>query len=525
MGLVSGHPVSARRSLLVLALGFAIALAFAARAQAAELLFWSNYDAEPESISFANVDGLGGGALNLAGESIVNPEGMAYDSVTNRIFVATGGGPGLGQIIFVNLDGSGAGVFTAPGAPVEEPEGMTIDPVTRTIYWINTKDPDKISFASLDGSAGGVLNTAGAAIEGAYRMTIDPVGRRVYWGNSPAGSASVGFAKLDNSGGGTLDISGATPPKEVSGLAVDPTAGRIYWIDREEQRVSFASLGGGGGGDVNLAGAILNEPFGLALDPSLGKLYWGNYGLADNRIGAIGFASTGGGGGGITPATAAVNGAQDPLILKSPTGTGAPNVSGSATAPSRLSCSTGSWAADFAGSFVYQAPRSFAYRWSHNGAAIGGATSPTLEASAAGTYACEVTATNQAGSASQSSASFELRQEETLEAASFKLKLKTKVVKAKPDSLATFKVEALNQGQLAAAVKARLCLKAPRRAKADLKPRKCKRLAGVPAGAKRTLALKVKVKPSAEGRYRLTILVRGAGLAGKAAKATLKIVE
>ena len=68
-----------------------------------------------------------------------------------------------------------------------------------------------------------------------------------------------------------------------------------------------------------------------------------------------------------------------------------------------LTCSQGAWAPDLLGAFLYRAPQSFAYQWSRNGAEIGGATDPSYTAYVPGDYRCRVTATNEAGSTSQTS--------------------------------------------------------------------------------------------------------------------------
>ena len=72
----------------------------------------------------------------------------------------------------------------------------------------------------------------------------------------------------------------------------------------------------------------------------------------------------------------------------------------------RLTCSRGSWAPDLSSAFLYRAPQSFAYQWRLNGADIGGANAAQYTATAPGSYTCRVTATNQSGSASQTSAAF-----------------------------------------------------------------------------------------------------------------------
>ncbi|HEX4670008.1 MAG TPA: hypothetical protein VH275_08570 [Solirubrobacterales bacterium] len=501
--------LTAASALILLAL-----LAIAGRAQAAETLYWDNFSANPDSISFANIDGNGGGPLNLGTIELENPEGMALDPATNRLFVAN---PGKNQVNFVNLDGSGGGIFSAPGAPVSEPEGVAVDTAARTIYWSNAVTKT-IAWARLDGSAGGVLNTTGAPpIGNIFRIAVDPVAGRVYWGsNAAVGPSTIGYANVNNTGGGELNIAGATPPEEVSGLAVDPAANRLYWSDANLEIVSFASLSGAGGGEVNTTGASFNRPWGLALDPALGKLYWGNESNGIERTNAIGVGLLAGGGSGITLATAPVNGPQDPLVLKSPSGTAAPQVTRSAKVPAELSCTTGNWAADYSGSFVYQAPQSFSYQWTNNGVAIAGATAKTLLATAAGSYACVVTAANQAGSATQTSAAA------AISASNVTLTAKKKA-KVKPGGVATFKIQAVNQGDLGAA-NAMVCTKVPKKAKKFLKAPKCKALTPVAAGATATATLKIKVKRSAHrATYKVTFQVTGSG--GQAAKAKILVTK
>jgi hypothetical protein len=504
-----------RRNLAVAAATLAVSLlavlAIAVRAQAAEQIYWNNFSSNPDTVAFANIDGSGGGALNTTGVEFEGPEGMAYDSVTNRLFVAAEGAT-ADQIVVINLDGSGATALNASGAPVEAPEGLTLDPATRTVYWINT-DSETISWARIDGSAGGVLNTTGATLENAYRLAIDPVGGRLFWGSDGPTPSTINFANVNNSGGGSLNIAGATPPESISGVAVDPAAGRVYWVDNNLDKVSFARLDNGGGGDVNTTGATFLEPFGLAFDPTLGKLYWGNYnGGTEERTGAIGLGLLAGGGGGINVATAPVVGPQDPVVLKSPSGTGSPTVT---KTHSQLTCSQGSWGADFPGSFVYQAPRSYAYQWTNNGASVTGATASTLSATVPGSYACVVTATNQTGTASQTSAAT------TVTASSFKLTTKKKA-RVKPGGVATFKITAINQGDLEAAG-AKACVKVPKKARKFLKG-KCKPFGKPSTTGQRTAILKVKVKRSAaSGAYKVTFQVKGS--AGQSAKAKILVAK
>lgn len=525
MSLVSEHRGKERLVALasaMTALACLALLALAGQARAAENIYWNNYSAAPETIAFADITGSGGGTLNLGATPVDSPEGMAIDSATGRLYIAASenGAAKKGEIVFVNLDGSGAGVLATPGAEVNEPYGLAIDPVTRTIYWVNIAGgpggKGSIGFAKLDGTGGGLLDTTGVTIESPYRLAVDPVGGKVFWGDSAGATSVVAFANLNNTGGGgILDITGATVPTNVRSLAVDSGAGRVYWLNGSADRISYASVNGGGGGDIDLTTAPYSNPYGLALDPVLGKLYWANWGNGATATDAIGFSAlNGSGAGGITPLTAPVNGPQDPVILKSPSAAGAPTIARSAKVRAELSCSQGSWAADFGGGSVFQAPHTYAYQWSKNGAAIAGATAATLTATKPGSYGCSVTAANQAGSATQASAPVNVK------AAKVQLKTKKKA-KAKAGGVATFKIKATNQGDLKSK-NARVCVKVPKKAAKDLKAKpKCKSLGKIKGKGKDSAKLRIKVGPNAAGTYKVTFQVKGSP--GKAAKAKIVV--
>lgn len=495
-------------------------LVLSARAQASELIYWDNYRAEPAIISVANIDGSGGGPLNLAGAAPEGPEGMAFDSATGRLYIAasSAGSDKKGQIVYVNVDGTGAGVLPTPGVEVNNPLGVAIDPATRTIYWTNgdggIEDKGTIAFARLDGSGGGFLNTAPVVVNEPYRIAIDPVTGKVFWDNSGNTPEELAYANMNNTGGGgTLPLPAVE--ETMYGIAVDSAAGRVYWLDSSQgkERLLFANINGSPGGAINLAGALNEAGYGLAIDTSIGRIYWANYGNGASTPKAIGFVNLAGGGGSITPTTAPVDGAQDPVILKSPSGTALPTVTRSKKTPAALSCSSGEWAADLPGAFVYQAPRTLAYQWSRNGTAISGATAATLTAKSAAKYSCTVTAANQAGVSAQTSAPVNVK------AAKVKLTTKKKA-KAKPGQTVKFKLKAANQGDLKAK-NARVCVKLPKAAKGALKSPKCKRLGGLKGRGKKSTILRIKVLDSASGTYKVTFQVKGAK--GKAAKAKIVV--
>ncbi|MDX6622667.1 MAG: hypothetical protein QOE75_599 [Solirubrobacterales bacterium] len=503
----SGVRIAVAAALALAAL--AAALCFAARSQAAETVYWNNYSADPDSIAFAGIDGAGGGPLNLGTATLSGPEGMAYDTVTNRLFVASSSDD---RIVALNLDGSGGADFSAPGALIDSPQGLVVDPETRTVYWINS-ELESISWARLDGSVGGVVDTGGVEVD-ADRLSLDPVAKRLYWFDGTADTV----ASVSTAGGAVapLNTAGATLGSDSNGIAVEPGLGKVFWLNSSGEAVSWASLAGTGGGDIPVPDPALEGAYGLSVDAAAGRVYWANYGAGEDRTNGLGFFNLAGGFAPISVLSAPVDGPQDPVLIKPPFASAPPAITrGTGTAKAQLTCPTGTWAADASGAFVYRAPRTYAYQWTRGGAPLSGAVGSALTATSPGSYACTITATNQAGSAASTSAAV------TVKAAKFKLLLKTKKAKAKVGERATFKIQALNQGDLKS-TNSRICPKLTKAQKQVLKQPKCKKLGKVVAGKRKAAKLKIKVKAGATGTYKIKLVPKGTG--GKAVSAKLQVI-
>jgi len=379
----------------LLALGLVFVFAVAT-ASAASRVYWT--DEGTQTVSFADLDGSGaGGNLSTTGATALSePSGTTIDIAAGKIYWVQ---QDTTTVSFANLDGSGGGDLKTIGATVDEAEGVAIDPATGKLFWANESGSSPVSFASLDGSGGGDLNVTGATPDDPSGLAIDPDNGKVYWANF--GNDTISFANLDNSGGGAqLNISGATAVGPA-GVAIDAAAGKVYWTNFNNNTISFANLNGtGGGGQLSTGGATIKEPWGLAIDPAAGKLYWANF-----NGGGISFAKLdGSGGGNLNVAALTPTEPNFPSLLEVPSNTRAPAVSGGSTPGSTLDCFQGSWASDLLGSYLYQTPRSFAYSWTLNGSPIAGASSNSITASSAGSYVCQVTAANGAGSTEKSSA-------------------------------------------------------------------------------------------------------------------------
>ena len=333
-------------------------------ASGADRVYWANFDGNPPTIEWANLDGSGTGIVPISSAPIDGPMGLAIDSATGRIYWTNygeapfGSGDGNGTTIsWANLDGSGAGQF-ATSATVAGPHGPAIDTATQTLYWPNDSTiPNQIAYSKLDGTGAGTLNTSTATMMSPRGPAIDPAGGRFYWANHDGDKIS--YANLDGSGGADLPID----PAEVQmpeGVAIDDAAGRIYWgnFADDTRPVAFADLSGTGAGHLNPTGATVGVAHGIALDAAGGKVYWANYN--QNKISFINL--DGSGGGDLNTPGADIHGPALPIIQKQPTATAAPRVSGGDRIGNALSCSQGAWASDLVAAQLYRAPQMIAYR-------------------------------------------------------------------------------------------------------------------------------------------------------------------
>jgi DNA-binding beta-propeller fold protein YncE len=380
-------------------------------AHATNRVYWTNFGGGA-TVPFANLDGSGtGGNVNPGTAMINEPAGVALDPATNTVYWANAG---AGTINFAKLDGTGGGgtLNTSPITP-SQPFGLSLDAATGKIYWADDGD-SKIEFANLNGTGGGAINTGSAPVNGPAGVAVDDATGKIYWANcggttaggctgTGTGANTIAFANLNGTGGGTLSTAG-TPgvtPNEPVGVAIDANSGQIFWADLGDNKIEFANLNNtGGGGTLNTTPVAPNDPRGVAIDPVAGKLYWGDFG--GQTIGVANINNTGDNV--VSTSGETPDGPVLPALLEVPVGAGAPAVSGGTGAPSTLTCSQGKWAGDRPEALLYDAPQSFSFGWTDNGTAIAGATSSTLAVSAGGNYACVVTAHNQAGTTSQSSA-------------------------------------------------------------------------------------------------------------------------
>jgi len=155
-----------------------------------------------------------------------------------------------------------------------------------------------------------------------------------------------------------------------------------------------------------VSGASTVSPRGVAIDPEARRIYWGN---ESQTMGAISYADLEGSGGVVLPTSGApLEWPQFPILQKAPVAVAPPSIGGGTVAGDMLTCSQGAWVPDSFSSQLYRAPSSYAYEWLRDGSAVSGTRQSTFVPPAAGTYACHVTAANQAGSAVQTSSAVQV---------------------------------------------------------------------------------------------------------------------
>jgi DNA-binding beta-propeller fold protein YncE len=217
------------------------------------LMYWMN---STGTLVRASLDGSGAvnETVNTAGATALGgggSGGLAIDKRTNRIYW-TNDDFGPGKISWANLDGSGGGDLNTTGANMGRPWGLAIDAAGNRVYWTSYNGSiageGSVSWASLDGAGGGDLYTAadpGCGIDGPNGVAIDRTANKIYWANF--GGSTLGSANLDGSGGcASISSAGATMagPDEVAVLKA-PVAETAAAISRAPMTVETLTCSAG----------------------------------------------------------------------------------------------------------------------------------------------------------------------------------------------------------------------------------------------------------------------------------------
>lgn len=143
------------------------------------------------------------------------------------------------------------------------PRGIAFDPVERKIYGTNSQS-DQVWRANYDGTAKETISTTTEPTA----IVFDPNGRKLYW----ISNQIPGIWRSDLDGQNRTVLSAREELGVGRGLAIDPTAGKLYYTSRDSVR--RVSLDGTSPEDLVTAG--VSQARGIALDLSAGKMYWIN---------------------------------------------------------------------------------------------------------------------------------------------------------------------------------------------------------------------------------------------------------
>lgn len=367
------------------------ALLMAGSGNADDSIYWGSESSG--NIGIGNLDGSGAVSALISAEA--GPCGVALNPASGKIYWTNFFGNGAVRV--KNLDGTGAATTLYDGG-LGALCGVAVDPVAGTIYWANF-DTNEIRKGSLGGPGVMPATTIVSALDipfsGPSGVTIDPIGAKIYWTNQ--NSDTVMRANLDGSNPEILY--GPLGENNPLGVALNVETGALYWANLNANAIRVGSIEGSSSQAAANLYTGQSTPGGVALYPDANKIYWANF--PGNLIVSGNLDQSPPPPSNLFPSIAPQTGPLFPAVLLRPVGSGNPTISGGHTVGQVLTCSQASWAGDLIGSFLYRAPRSFAFSWQRNGVDIPGATSGSYVPPFAGFYTCSQTATNQAGSTTQ----------------------------------------------------------------------------------------------------------------------------
>lgn len=238
----------------------------------------------------ANLDGSG--AIEDVITDRLRPSGVAVDPAGGKIYWSENAGPHRADL-------NGSGVLNITLLKAVASATIHIDLKNGKVYWASPLN-DKIQRANLDGS--NPEDDYALFFADAAGVEVDPVNSRLYWASAGENtildptdgkilrSINLGIPGPRLNRGGEPDgnyeiivtsVASSTPTSlsDPAGLALDLSAGKVYWVDLtggiapnlNGGKIQRANLDGTNAEDLVTG---LSLPYGIALDPINGHMYW-----------------------------------------------------------------------------------------------------------------------------------------------------------------------------------------------------------------------------------------------------------
>ncbi len=203
--------------------------------------------------------------------SIGSPTGIAVDVVNRKIYwtsgyrAASAPSPAIPAHIGVaDLDGRNPRRLFETG--LEGPQSIALDVANRKMYWANW-NAHKIEYSDLNGRQRQTFLASampGDPADYVSGLALDVVNKKIYWVTwpRPSGPGKIMWADLDGNGSDAQDCI-TTELNQPWGIAVDSVGGKLYWVDRVDQKVGYANLNCTDRQDIITTG--LRYPLNIAL--------------------------------------------------------------------------------------------------------------------------------------------------------------------------------------------------------------------------------------------------------------------
>lgn len=153
---------------------------------------------------------------------------------------------------------------SGPWAPPVSLAGGTHPPGANAWQWINTYDWEQL-WDSGSNTPDDLPFVIHGTVEAEEAEVVTLFWSEVHW---PSNTGDIRRVETDGSGLETI----LSVQDGLRGIAVDPSAGKIYWTDVDRDKIQRANLDGSDVEDLITSGLVF--PMDIALDLAAGKLYW-----------------------------------------------------------------------------------------------------------------------------------------------------------------------------------------------------------------------------------------------------------